>query len=232
MGTFFAPNQGLDISLQRIVASASIVRTTRAFNDFGAVAGPYTLNDIDIGPADPTKIVGVISYAGVSTGTMGATGNGAAMAHPIAHASSSRLLDYFEIAQPSETLFDLVLTPTGTGSRAEAFVFTITGQAVPGYTDISGSAPAASASNTTLATGAVDLASPGIVTAGAMHNNGAAGGEMTWTPSGGTTLNDTVGSGGPWFSIWFDDALTGSINPQATHTQVADLMRALSVAHA
>lgn len=211
-----------------VTPPAGVVRTTRALLMPAAGAGPYTFNDIDIGDADATKVVGVISYTGVNTGTVSATGNGAAMSHPIAAPSGTRLLDYFEILEPDDTLFDLVVTPTGTGARFWAEVFTITGQSVPGYSDISSSAPTASAAAANLPTGAVDVPTGGVVSAGAMYN--ATAGTMAWSPSGTIELNGQVGSGGPIFSTWHAQ-IDGSVNPDPSHSQGTPLMRSLAVTH-
>lgn len=227
MGTFFAPNQGLDISLQRVVAPSGVVRTTRLVQEVSG-AGPYTFSDIDVGPADASKVIGVLSYVGMTSGTLGVTMDGASMSNPIAAPSGTRHLNYHEKLDPTATQVDLVITPSAAGQWITVVVFTITGQSVPGYSSRSGLAPATgTGSDTSLNTGSVTAPTGGVVSAAAMYNSSA--GIVAWTPTGTVDFNQQVGAGPVASFMHFEHS--GEINPLASHSQAATLMRALAVAH-
>lgn len=204
------------------------VRTTRLVLELASGAGPYAFNDIDVGPADASKVIGVMSYVGMSSGTVAVTMDGVTMSNPVAAPSGTRHLNYHEKLDPTATQVDLLITPSVSGQWCVVEVFTVTGQNTPGYSARSGTAPATgTGSDTSLNTGSLTSPAGGIVSAAAFYNTAA--GTVTWTPSGTVEFNQQVGSGPVTSFEHFP--YSGAVNPSASHAQAAVLMRALAVAH-
>jgi hypothetical protein len=177
-------------------AAAGVTITHRSYVDHGDTAGPWTSTAVDIGAADASRVVGVLIYVGHASGQATVTINGTAATPVVRSAAGTRIIDYWELAVPTGTTADIVITSASGGTRAARSIFTVTGQSTPGYTARNNSTPQAEASNTSCTLPSV---AGSVLVAGAFVNGVGA---ISWSGAPGAThANDQVG-GGPQFSTF------------------------------
>lgn len=210
-------------------AAPSIVATHQQFYDLGELNGPYTQTSVPIGTDVPSRVVVCRFYVGLPAGTISSvTINGVSAVSKVTNASTSRLLEHWEATGVTGTTATIVITASATSTRCAMDVVTVTGQAVPGATAVSGSTPTPIASGTSVPIGAVT----GDVILGAAFVNSTTG-DITWSGSGGVTVtryaHEQVGAG----PIWSTCISTGgtSIVLTATYGGVAVLWRGLAVGY-
>lgn len=208
------------------VPGSSVVGTRRHYHNFGEVGGPYSRTGIDVGAVDASKIIAVQVTSGGTSGTVSCTINGVTPTHVVTSAASTRVLDYFEINDSSATA-DVVVTHSATGSRCAVEVWTIIGQAVPGYTASSGTAPTAVASGTSAPPGAIAGA---LIIASAFQNPST--GSISWAQDAGSGTryaDEQVGSGVRWSTYATSSGGTIALTP--SYVSTALLWRSLAVGY-